>query len=249
MIKVVIVDDEVRSRETIREMLKLYCPDTEVVGMGENVRTGIEVIKTHKPDLVMLDIKMPDGLGFDLLRQLMPVDFKLIFITAYEEYAIKAFKFNAVDYITKPVDPVELQAAVERVKKMVETGGMNHRLQQLLDSYLKPATSEGKKFTLRTADTIYVVELDDILRCEATRNYTIFYLKSGEQIMMSKSLREYEDFLVENSFLRVHQSHIINLAHLKRFRKDEFICVLSDDSQVPVAHRKRDELIRALREI
>ncbi|GAP43514.1 two component transcriptional regulator, LytTR family [Lentimicrobium saccharophilum] len=249
MIRTVIIDDEARSRETIREMIRLYCSNAEVVAEAEDVRSGISVIRAQKPDLVILDIKMPDGSGFDLLRQIMPVDFRVIFVTAFEEYAIKAFKFNAVDYITKPVDPIELQVAIDRVSKIIETGNINNQLQKMMDGFGKPAPQDNKKIILKTADTIHVLEFDDILRCESDRNYTVFILENGERIMVSKSIKEYETVLEENNFCRIHQSHIINLAHLRKFKKDELICVLKDNSEIPVAYRKRDDLLKVLRNL
>lgn len=249
MIRTVIIDDEARSRETIREMIRLYCANTQVVAEAEDVRSGISAIRTHKPDLVILDIKMPDGSGFDLLRQIMPVDFRVIFVTAFEEYAIKAFKFNAVDYITKPVDPIELQVAIDRVSKIIETGNINNQLQKMLDGIGKPASQDNKKIILKTADIIHVLEFDDILRCESDRNYTVFILENGERIMVSKSIKEFEEFLEENNFCRIHQSHIINLTHLRKFKKDELICILKDNSEIPVAYRKRDDLLKVLRNL
>ena len=249
MIRTVIIDDEARSRETIREMMRLFCTNTEVVAEAEDVRSGISAIRAQKPDLVILDIKMPDGSGFDLLRQIMPVDFRVIFVTAFEEDAIKAFKFNAVDYITKPVDPIELQVAIDRVSKIIETGNINNQLQKMMDGFGKPAPQDNKKIILKTADTIHVLDFDDILRCESDRNYTVFILENGERIMVSKSIKEYEEFLEENNFCRIHQSHIINLAHLRKFKKDELICILKDNSEIPVAYRKRDDLLKVLRNL
>ncbi|MDY0343153.1 MAG: LytTR family DNA-binding domain-containing protein [Lentimicrobium sp.] len=249
MIRTVIVDDEFMSRETLRDMISLYCVDIEIVGEAQDVRSGVKIIKQLKPDLVFLDIRMPDGSGFELVRQLMPVSFKVIFITAYEEYAIKAFKFNAIDYITKPVDPEELRAAVEKAGREIEITNLNDNLRSMLDAYMKPQETEAKKFILRTFDAFHILDYDDIIRCESDRNYSIFILKSGERIMISKSLSEFAEQLEENGFFRVHQSHFINLKYLKKFKKDEFIAVLKDDTEITVAYRKRDELIRVIRDM
>ena len=249
MIRTIIVDDEFMSRETLRDMIALYCNDIEIIGEGQDVRSGVKIIKQLKPDLVFLDIRMPDGSGFELLRQLMPVNFRIIFITAYEEYAIKAFKFNAIDYITKPVDPEELRTAVVKASREIETTSLNDQLRSMLDSYVKPPEPEGKKFILRTFDAFHILDYDDIIRCESDRNYSIFILKNGERIMISKSLSEFADQLEENGFFRVHQSHFINLKYLKKFKKDEFMAVLKDDTEITVAYRKRDELIRIIRDM
>lgn len=247
MTKAVIIDDEFRSRETLREMLKLYCSDIEVVAEGEDVKSGVKAIRSHNPDLVFLDIKMPDGSGFDLLRQLLPIEFKLIFITAYEEYAIKAFKFNAIDYITKPVDPDELKSAVSKVSKFINSDNLNEHLKSMLNDYVKPIRAENKKVILKTAEAIYVIDTDDIVRCESNSNYTMFYINDGDKIMVSKSIKEFVDFLEERNFFRVHHSHLINLNFLKRFKKDELFCVLKDNTEVPVSFRKRNELLKMLK--
>lgn len=249
MTRAVIIDDESRSRETLQEMLKLYCPSIEVVAEGMDVQSGVSVIRSHKPSLVFLDIKMPDGSGFDVLRQLMPINFKLIFITAYEEYAIKAFKFNAIDYITKPMDPDELQQAVEKATKTLDAENINGRLVQMLDDYSKPSTPENRKLVLKTAEAIHILNTDDIVRCESDSNYTIFIMKNDEKIMISKSIKEYADFLEDHDFFRVHQSHLINLNYLKRFKKDELVCILNDNTEVPVSFRKRNELLRILKSL
>jgi len=249
MTRAVIIDDEIRSRETLREMLKLYCAEVEVVGEGEDVKSGVKAIRSLNPGLVFLDIKMPDGSGFDLLRQLLPIDFKLIFITAYEEYAIKAFKFNAIDYITKPVDPDELKTAVSKVSMSISTENINDSLKQMLNDYMKPMRAENKKMVLKTAEAIHIIDTDDIVRCESDSNYTRFYLNDGEKIMVSKSIKEFADVLEERKFFRVHHSHLINLNFLKRFKKDELICVLKDNTEVPVSFRKRNELLKILRNL
>ena len=249
MTRAVIIDDESRSRETLQEMLKLYCPNVEVVSEGMDVQSGLLAIRSQNPDLVFLDIKMPDGSGFDLLRQLMPINFKLIFITAYEEYAIKAFKFNAVDYITKPVDPDELQLAVEKATKTLDAENINGRLKQMLDDYSRPNVAENRKLILKTSEAIHILDTDDIVRCESDSNYTIFIMNNQEKIMISKSIKEYADFLEEQDFFRVHQSHLINLNYLKRFKKDDLVCVLKDNTEVPVSYRKRNELLRILKSL
>ena len=249
MIRAVIIDDESRSRETLQEMLKLYCPNVEVVSEGMDVQSGLSAIRSHNPDLVFLDIKMPGGSGFDVLRQLMPINFKLIFITAYEEYAIKAFKFNAVDYITKPVDPDELQQAVEKATRTLDAENINERLKQMLSDYSRPNTSENRKLILKTSEAIHILDTEDIVRCESDSNYTIFIMKNDEKIMVSKSIKEYADFLEGHDFFRVHQSHLINLNYLKRFKKDELVCILKDNTEVPVSFRKRNELLRILKSL
>ncbi|KAF0199270.1 MAG: two-component system LytT family response regulator [Bacteroidetes bacterium] len=247
MIRTIIIDDESRSRETLREMLRLYCKGIEVVAEAESIKSGIEAISRHNPDLLLLDIKMPDGTGFDLLRSIMPISFRIIFVTAYEEYAIKAFRYNALDYLTKPIDPAELQSAIDKATATIENENINERLKKLLLDYMKPQPAENRRLVLKTSETIHIVDIDKIIRCESARNYTVFYMENKEKILISKSIKEFSDTLESHDFYRVHHSHLINLKYLVKFKRDELMCVLSDNTEIPVATRKRDELLKALR--
>jgi two-component system LytT family response regulator len=247
MIRTIIIDDESRSRETLREMLRLYCKGIEVVAEADSIKSGTEAIARHIPDLVLLDIKMPDGTGFDLLRTIMPISFRIIFVTAYEEYAIKAFRYNALDYLTKPIDPAELQSAIDKATATIENENINERLKKLLLDYMKPQPAENRRLVLKTAETIHIVDIDKIIRCESARNYTVFYMENKEKILISKSIKEFSDTLESHDFHRVHHSHLINLKYLVKFKRDELMCVLSDNTEIPVATRKRDELLKVLR--
>jgi len=247
MIRTIIIDDESRSRETLREMLRLYCKGIEIVAEAESIKSGAEAIARHNPDLLLLDIKMPDGTGFDLLRTIMPISFRIIFVTAYEEYAIKAFRYNALDYLTKPIDPAELQSAIEKATATIENENINERLKKLLLDYMKPQPAENRRLVLKTAETIHIVDIDKIIRCESARNYTVFYMENKEKILISKSIKEFSDTLESHDFYRVHHSHLINLKYLVKFKRDELMCVLSDNTEIPVATRKRDELLKVLR--
>lgn len=249
MIRAIIIDDEVNSRDSIAQMLKLYCPEVYVIAHGEGVQSGIEEINLHNPDLVFLDIKMQDGTGFDLLKKLGTIPFKVIFITAYEEYAIKAFKFNALDYLTKPVDPDELRNAIEKAMAALGNETFNERLKYFLDSMSRGNSNHNRKIVLKTSNTVHVVEIEKIIRCESDRNYTTFHLDDGEKILISKSMKEFEDLLEGYNFFRVHHSHLINLNFITKFLKDDLICVLKDSSNIPVAYRKRDELLKTLRSL
>lgn len=248
MIKAVIIDDEYNSRETLRQMLRYCCPNVEIVGEGEGVVSGLAAINELNPDIVFLDIKMTDGTGFDLLNKVGKADFRLVFVTAFEEYAMKAFRCNAIDYITKPVDPNELQRAVEKASKMTDGENTNDAIKRLLDSINKP-NQPNKKIVLKTLNTVHVIEVDNIIRCESDRNYTVFHLADGEKILISRSMKEFDDMLMEFGFLRVHNSHLINLNAVRKFLKDELILVLKDNTSIPVAYRKRDELLHAIKNL
>ncbi|MFA6949296.1 MAG: LytTR family DNA-binding domain-containing protein [Lentimicrobiaceae bacterium] len=246
MIRTVIIDDEVNSRDNIRQMLKLYCNDVFVLTEADGVKSGIECINQYNPDLVFLDIKMQDGTGFDMLNQLAEINFRVIFVTAYEEYAIKAIKFNALDYITKPIDPDELISAVDRAMSALNDDTVKSRIQKLLET-ANPIPSPGnRKIVLRTSNTVHVIDIDRIIHCEADRNYTVFYLDGEERILIAKSMKEFIDVLESHGFFRVHNSHLINLNYVRRFLKEELICVLKDNSNIPVAFRKRDDLLNKL---
>ncbi|MCF8303700.1 MAG: LytTR family DNA-binding domain-containing protein [Bacteroidales bacterium] len=245
MLRTIIVDDESPSRETIEQMLNLYCNNVEVVAHADGVRSGIKAIKKHEPDLVLLDIKMPDGTGFDILRQMDPINFKVIFITAYEEYAVKAFKFSALDYLLKPIDPEELKEAVEKSNKLIEKDNIDLKLNAFLNNYYSESDNNTKKIVLKTTDSIFLFELEDIVHVEADGNYTRFSVEGEkEDILVSKPLRDFSNLLESNDFLKIHQSHIINTRYVRRFDRDQFICYMKDGSKIPVSHRNKDKLMK-----
>ncbi|HOW24815.1 MAG TPA: LytTR family DNA-binding domain-containing protein [Bacteroidales bacterium] len=242
MIRVVIVDDEPHVRDGLIKLIGKHCPNVTLVGTAGSVREGKEVIRRHHPDLVLLDIKMDDGTGFDLLKQLDPVDFKVIFITAYEQYAVKAFKFSALDYILKPVDPDELTEAITRTELMLQHD-LRIRL-SAMENNLASDRDRHKKLVLNTADNIFIIEIPAITHCESDGSYTVVFLEDGRKIMASRNLKEYDDMLSDQGFYRIHKSFLINLAFVERFDKAEggFV-VLRNGARIPVASRKRDQLL------
>lgn len=249
-IRTIIVDDESHSRDTILEMLKIYCPGVVVVDQADGVRTGLASIRKHKPDLLLLDIKMPDGTGFDLVRQLDQIAFKIIFITAYEEYAIKAFKFSALDYLLKPIDPDELAAAVDKVRNSLQNQTLSSQIQEFMfqmNHFQK--FGSGKKIVLKTSDNFYMVDSNDIISVQSDDNYCHFNLKNGERILVSRSIKEYTKVLEENTFYRVHKSYAVNIQHIKRYNRDDNSCIMSDGSVIPVSYRKKDKLIELFKNI
>lgn len=246
MIKALIVDDEKRARETIRNIIKLYCPQVEVAGEASDVRSAREAIAQHKPSLVLLDINMPGGTGFDLLGQFGADGPKVIFITAYQEYAVKAFRFSALDYILKPVNPDELVEAVRKASEVIGKESMDLKLQAFI-SNMENITREVKKIVLNTSDSIHVVNVPEIVRCQSDSNYTEFYLNNGKKILVSSTLKDFDEMLSSYRFFRAHQSHLVNIDYIERYEKKEGgYLVMKDKSTVPVSVRKKETLIALL---
>ena len=189
MVRTLIVDDELRARETIQALLEIYCKDTvEIVGQAKNVNTGIDAIRKHKPDLVLLDIKMPDGSGFDLLARYGKIDFKVVFITAFEEYAIQAFKFSAIDYILKPIEPDELVKAIDRVSEVLQASEPNNSMDVQFETFMtnmQNNKAEEKKLVLRTTENIYVIPIYEVVALSSDRNYTRFNFLERPPIIVS----------------------------------------------------------------
>jgi two-component system LytT family response regulator len=244
MIKALIIDDENRTRELIAKMITSFGFDIEAIPAGENVKSGIKAIEEIQPDIVFLDIQMPDGTGFDVLKSVKNKDFEVIFITAHEEFAIKAIKFSALDYLLKPIDPSELRAAVEKAIKAIDDKKEETQF-DALQYNIQP--NQKRRLVLKTQESVYVVELDEIIRCEADRNYTSFFLAGGKKILVSKTLKEYETLLTGHNFLRVQQSHLINLDYVDRYDKGNGGCVvMKDGSEVPLSPAKRDIFFKIL---
>lgn len=240
MIRTLIIDDEKNNRQMIADMLKKHIPHVTVIAEAEGVKTGLAAIRRDHPDLVLLDIRMEDGNAFDLLKQLGNIDFKIIFITAYEEYALKAIKFSALDYLLKPVALEELQQAIAKVEKQISRD-LNIKLSELTHN-LKP--NEKKRIVLHTAEKLQLISVREIIRCEAERNYTMFFLENGKKMIVSSPMKDYEDILSEQGFFRTHKSHLINLAFVDAYMKsDGGYVVLNDGTSLPVSVRKKNQLI------
>jgi two-component system LytT family response regulator len=243
---ILIVDDEIRARENIRSIINLYFKEKFEIIEASNIGHGIVAIEEQHPDIVLLDINLPDGTGFDLLKQLRFKSFKLVFITAYEEYALKAFDFSAIDYIMKPIDPEKLSHAVSRATEMMETENLNLKLKALFAN-LNNQSDLHKKLVLKTSDNIYIVDTKEIIRCESDESYTRFFLTDNRHILVSRNLIDYENMLEEFGFFRTHRSHLINLAYIDNFTKKEggFV-VMKDKAEIPISRRKKDEFLKFL---
>lgn len=235
MIRAVIIDDIPEAVAVLKSDLENYCVNIEVVGSADGVVSGAKLIKELKPELVFLDIQMKDGSGFDLLEILNDVNFKLIFTTASDEYAVKAFKFSAVDYLLKPIDPDELMDAVSRVEGQDKPA---ERIDLLKENFVKT-----KRIALNTLEKIHIVNIEEILRCESNINYTMFYFTDGTKLLVTKTLKEFDNLLSGHHFIRVHQSHLINTNFIKEFLKSAGEIVMKDGTRVPVSTRKKQVLM------
>jgi len=240
MNSIVVIDDEARARDTIIDILSLSKMKLDVVGHADSVTSGFDIINQKNPDLILLDINLIDGTGFDILKKFDHIDFKIIFITAHEEYAVQAFKFSAVDYILKPIVAGELLNAVDRAVKAIQQEDTELKLGALFSNLEKI-----KKIVLKTAESIHIINIKNIIRCEADVNYTNFYLENSDKLMVSKTLKEFGELLEPAGFFRTHQSHLVNLDHVIRFDKTEGgHLVMADESIVPVSSRKREMLFK-----
>ncbi len=248
MLRIIIVEDELHSRESLRNLVNDYCEDVEVVAVAESVEEGLEKIINHKPDLLFLDIEMQTGTGFDLLEQSKNFSFEVIFTTAFEHYALKAIKFSAIDYLLKPIDVEELQAAVVKVQKKKDTLTQNKKLINLL-SNIQNKDSKQHKITLATSEGLEFINVTDIIFCEANGSYTNFHLKQEKNLIVSKHLKEYENLLNEYNFLRVHQSYLINLAEVEKFVKSNGgYIIMKGGEQVSISHKKKEEFVLKMSE-
>ncbi len=245
MLRTIIIDDEHHIRDTLLNMLEMNCPAVRIIGQASGVTSGIAAIQELKPDLVLLDIQMKDGTGFDLLASLPFIDFKVIFITAYDQYAVQAFRFSAVDYLLKPVNPEQLTEAVSRAGEMLQEH-FNKQMKALGDN-LKTFSGKNKKIILRTNESIHLLDISDIIYCDSDSSYTTVHTVEGEKIIVSRTLKEYEEMLTECGFYRVHKSYLINFVHIKRFDRHEGgYIIMTHGLKIPVASRKRDELLGLL---
>ncbi|MEZ4932629.1 MAG: LytTR family DNA-binding domain-containing protein [Saprospiraceae bacterium] len=243
--RAIIIDDELNAREALRSLLENFIKGVEVVAEADGIQMGLAAIRQLRPDIVFLDINMPNGTGFDLLEQLETIDFSLVFVTAYDQYAIKAIKFSALDYLLKPVDLQELRKTIERIQQL----GEKHSQNKLVEHY-QLNQSKRETLALPTIDGFEIVRVADIVRCEGERNYTTFFMKNGTRVVVSRTLKEYEILLSDADFLRVYQSHLINLRFVKRYiRGRGGSVVMEDGQQLAVSREKKEELLEKLKSL
>lgn len=246
--RAVLIDDEVNNSENLNLILQKYCPQVQVIGFGKSADEGRELIQKYQPDLIFLDIQMPEENGFDLLRSLSSYSFEVIFVTGYDKYGIQAIRFSAIDYLLKPIDPEELIAAVQRANEKLLQKQQNLQLENLMKLLQHSQQKNDHRIALPSAKETRFVKTAEIIRCEAENNYTVFYLVGGEQIVVSRPMFEYDDLLGDYGFLRCHNSHLVNKAYVKSWiKEDSGYLLLEDGEQVPISRMKRDTVREALK--
>lgn len=245
MIRSLIIDDEIHSCDALSILIRRYCPQVEVLSVCHSGKEGIEAILTHEPDLVFLDIEMPMMNGFEMLEQLPGFSFQLIFTTSYDRYAIRAIRFSALDYLLKPVDKTELQAAIKKVAQQ-KGKHLPGQLELLLEK-MKHPSRQVRRIALPTMEGLQLVSVDEVISCTASSNYTLFSMKDGQRLMVSRTLKDTEELLEEYGFARVHHSHLVNLNEIIKYVKGEGgFLVMSDQSNVDVSRSRKEQLLQLL---
>lgn len=245
MIKAVIIEDEKELRDINRALLTDNFPQISIVGEADSVESGIQIIKDAKPDIVLMDIEIKGGTGFNILQKIKPYNFQLIFITAYNHLAVKAIKFSAIDYILKPVNEFEFNNAIENALQLVENNQMEMQVGNFFDHYEKK--TQSKKIVLRTAEAMHIIDISDIVYCKSDNTYTTFYLTDGIEILVSRPIKEFANMLEEYNFIRPHQSYLVNLNFIKMLDKsDGGFIILTTGSNIPVSTRRKHSLMQIL---
>lgn len=243
-----IVDDNPNTRAFLISCLPQLSLNCTLVGTAASIAEALPLVSLHRPEVLLLDIELPDGKGFDLLRKLEDFSGKVIFITAHDHYALQAIKFSAFDFLLKPIDVEELEQTLQQAAQALQA---DHQLREklaTLEKNLNTPTVQERKVILSDAENIYLVAIGDIVRCQSERNYTTFFLQDGRQITISQSIKNFEQLLPAPDFLRAHRSHLVHLKYFDRFeKKDGGTIRLQDGSVLPVAIRRKERLIEALK--
>lgn len=248
--RAVLIDDEKNALDVLEMQLNHYCPSVVIVAKCAGGEEGVLAIRQHRPELVFLDIEMPRVNGFDVLAQTNQIGYEVIFTTAYDQFALKAFKYAAVDYLLKPVDVEELQTAIQRVTSKKEQVGMGDKIKTLLEQFGAPQATLPQRIALPIGDAMQLFAPDDIVRCESDSNYTYIFLAVGKKILLAKTLKEIEETLRGLSFFRVHQSHLVNINHVNKVVKGEgSYLTTSDGATIPISRNKKDAFLESLRRL
>lgn len=246
-IKAILIDDEQPNLDNLRALLKQYCPQVTIHGTARSATEARKLITEIQPELLFLDIQMPAENGFDLLRSLSSHQFEVIFVTAYDQYAIQAIRFAAIDYLLKPIDIGELQAAVERAIRQRDLRQGSKQLENLMQLLKNHSNKDEQRISLSTSKETRFVKTGDIIRCESSNNYTTFYLTDNEKLLVSKPIYEYEELLADFGFIRCHQSHLVNKRFIKSWKKDNGDqLLLINGFAVPVSRGSKEAVKAAL---
>ncbi len=243
-LKSIIIDDEKHGRENLAGILRSYCPETELVAEAASVDEALMLIREQMPDLLFLDIEMPGANGFQLLEHLQDFSFEVIFVTAYDSYAIKAIRFSAADYILKPVNVNDLKSAVEKVAERIIEKQENNRLKQLWQNLSRPVSP---RIGLPAGNRIEYADVGKIVRCQGEGNYTHIWFEDQKHMLVSKTLVEFEELLQEFGFIRVHKTHLVNLNHINAFVKTDSLLKLSGGELIPVSRRRKEKVLERLK--
>ena len=246
-INAVLIDDEKNNLDNLQELLSTYCPRISIAGTALNAEDGKTIILQHQPEIVFLDIQMPDKNGFGLLTELNNYDFEVIFVTAHDQYAIQALRFAAVDYLLKPININELQSAVDRAIKKCKLKVQNRQLENLIHLLTTQQNKEEQRIALTTLKETRFIKTSEIVRCESSNNYSTFFLQEGESLLVCKPIYEYEEILKDYGFIRCHQSHLVNKRFIKSWKKEygDFL-LLSNGNEIPVSRNKKESVKKAL---
>ena len=243
----IIIDDEPNNIQNLQTILQIHCPDVTVLATAQNADDGVVAIKQHKPALIFLDIQMPVKSGFDVLTEFTEPDFEVIFITAYDQYGIQAIKFSALDYLLKPINIIELKNAVDRAGKKISAKLKDHKLENLIANIMR-GQREVPKIALPTLKETRYIKVDEIVRCEASDNYTTFYTANAEQILVCKTLKDFAELLHFHGFIRTHQSHLINVEFVKSLLKEDGgVLLMADNMKIPISKQNKDQVKTALK--
>ena len=245
----IIIEDEKNVKEGFIKLLNMFCPQVKILATAENITDGFKLIEENDFDVLFLDINLPDGSGFDLIHQVSHRDFALIFVTAYNQYAIDAFRISAIDYLLKPVSPDLLKQAIKRVENGVSSPQFSKQV-EVLDSLRNKQKTQDQKILLRDFETVELIKLSEIIFCKANGSYTEFCLENDKTFTVSLNLKEYESLLEEYKFIRVHHSYLVNAFHIKNVNKSEGgSLLLSKGYMVPMSNRKRVKVIEKLNKL
>jgi len=246
MVKTIIIDDEKHCCDNLQWQLRQYCPEIEVIAVCDNAESGLYEIRFHQPQLVFLDVEMPAMTGFEMLEELSEINFDIIFTTAFDQYAIRAIKFGALDYLVKPIDKDELRLAVDKFLKRTQRDSIK-QLTALLTHIKKGHDLSFQKIALPTLHSYELVPLNNIMFCESSSNYTSIHLNNGQSILISRTLKEIEELLDMSPFFRIHNSYLVNLQYAIRYIKGEGgMLVLNNDVSIPVSRNKKEELLKLI---